>query len=213
MGEEDEPFDVTVEDGIPVTLPSGAVFYVLTESEKRYLETNITRYLTDNHFVNISDLLDIDKLVTDELLIHRWGMWISKGKDYFGDEIKVKEFADLCDRYQTEVRQLKKALGVDKNTRDRMRGDDSIPAYWASLLRRAKEFGYMRNSQFNQAIESMQRIKAIITYHDNSTPDERLEFHCTQDDVVIVIKEEIAKFDKLDEQFRFEQQKAWISDQ
>ena len=54
--------EVIDENGIPVILPSGATFSVLTNGERDYLVDKIQRYLTDNSFSNVVDLLDIDKL-------------------------------------------------------------------------------------------------------------------------------------------------------
>src|SRR4051812_25245372 len=35
---------------MPVKLPSGATFYVLTETEKEYVEERVEKYLSHNHF-------------------------------------------------------------------------------------------------------------------------------------------------------------------
>jgi hypothetical protein len=207
------PYEIQSDDGIPVPLPSGAVYYVLTDGEENYLRDRIQRYLSDNHFVNVSDVQDIDKMIVFELLIHRWTMWLSRGRDYYNDDINIKQYAEMVNSYSTEVRQLKKALGVDKATRDRTRGDDSIAAHWDNLTRRAKEFGYMRNEQFAQTITSFQRIKAMLQFHRNCDATERKENHCEMEDVIDVIEEEIFKFDAIDEKFRFERQALWVRQQ
>jgi hypothetical protein len=210
---DDRAFDVGVEDGIPVGLPSGATFYVLTRDEADYLGERVTRYLDDNHFVNVSDFQDIDKMVTFELFIHRWSLWLSKGRDYYNEDINQKQLADTIASYSHELRQLKKNLGIDKPARDRQHGDDSVPAYLDSLRQRAREFGYHRNAQFAKIIESFQRINAMLTYHDNCNDIERLERQCTIDDVVDVVRAEISAFEALDEKFRTEVQTIWIRKQ
>lgn len=206
-------YEIQVDGGIPVTLPSGDPFYVMTDGEAGYLRDKITRYLSDNHFINVSDMLDIDKLVTFELLVHRWSLWVSRGRDYYDEDINTRTYADLISGYSTEIRQLKKALGVDKTTRDRTRGDDSIPALWDNLLRRAREFGYARNEQFYSVLTAFQRVKAVVTFYDNCTEAERKENHVTIEDVIDVIKDEIATFDRIDEKFRFEKQQMWVRNQ
>jgi hypothetical protein len=167
MADDALPYEIQADEGIAVTLPSGATYYVHTDGEEHYLRDKITRYLSDNHFVNISDMQEIDRMITFELLIHRWSMWLARGKDYWNDPINTKQYSDMVQDYSREVRQLKKALGVDKTSRDKTRGDDSIAALWDNLLRRAREFGYMRNEQMVQVITSFHRIKAMITLHKN----------------------------------------------
>jgi hypothetical protein len=206
-------YEIQAGAGIPVQLPSGATYHVLTDEEERYLNDKIRRYLSDNHFVNVSDVQDIDKMITFELLIHRWSSWISKGRDYFDEDINDKKYSEMVKEYSTEVRQLKKALGVDKSTRDRTRGDDSIASLWANLQRRAAEFGYKRNEEFVQVITSFQRLKAMVTFHDNCDALERKENACDIEDVLEVLRDEIAKFDAIDETFKFEKQALWIRSQ
>jgi len=213
MSVQDRNFEVGVEDGIPVQLPSGAMFRVLTQDEADYLKERVERYLADNHFVNVSDFQDIDKMVTFELFVHRWSLWLSKGMDYYGEEINADRLASTIASYSTELRLLKKNLGIDKPARDRSRGDDSVPAYLDALRQRAKEFGYHRNAQAAHVMEAFQRISALLTYHDNCTEEERLEFAVTQDDVFQVIRDEIAAWNALDEDFRKTKQTYWIRKQ
>lgn len=210
MAVTERDFDVISEDGIPVGLPSGATFYVLTQDEADYLTQRVTRYLADNHFVNVSDFQDIDKMVTFELLLHRWSMWLSKGQDYWTEPIDAKALASTVAAYSHELRQLKKNLGMDKPARDRARGDDSIPVYLDQLRQRALEFGYMRNAQFNAVIEAFKRIESMITLHKNCTPDERVERQCELTDVLEVIEDEIARFNEIDAEFRETSQRMWI---
>lgn len=205
-----KPYEIQSDDGIPVGLPSGATFSVMTSEEKDYLEDKIKRYLSENRFVNISDYQDIDKMIVFELLIHRWTLWVSRGRDYFDEDIPFKVYADMCNSFSTEVRLLKKSLGIDKMSRDRSRGDDSIPALWDNLLRRAKEFSYARNEQAVQVLTSFQRLKAVLTFSDNCDAVERKENHCELEDVISVLREEIAKFDAIDESFRHSVQSTWI---
>lgn len=211
--QDDRPFDVTVEDGIPVTLPSGATFYVLTSDEADYLQERVTRYLSDNHFVNVADFQDVDKLVVFEMFVHRWTLWMSKGKDYYNDDINAKALADTVGTYSHELRMLKKQLGIDKPARDRQRGDDSVPAYLDALRQRALEFGTMRNEQFAHVIASFQRIQAMFTYYDNLTELERVEQQATLADVVDVVRQTITEFNLIDAEFRETKQKIWIRKQ
>lgn len=213
MSIAEKGFDVGVEDGIPVQLPSGAMFRVLTQDEADYLKERVQRYTSDNHFVNVSDLQDIDRMVTFELFVHRWSLWLSKGMDYYGEEINAKQLADTIASYSTEVRLLKKNLAIDKPARDRSRGDDSVHAYLDALRQRALEFGYHRNAQAAHVMEAFQRLSALLTYHDNCTPDERLEFSVTQEDIFQVIRDEVAGWNALDKDFRENKQTYWIRKQ
>jgi hypothetical protein len=206
-------FDEVTEEGIAVELPSGATYYTITRAEAEYLRDRIERYLSDNHFINISDIQEIDRLITLEVLVHRWTMWMSKGRNYYDEDVNIKQHSDMVQDASREIRQMKKALGLDKPARDKVRGDDSMAAHWEHLLRRAREFGYMRNEQYVQVITTFQRVKALIQFHDNADEIERKENACDIEDIFEVLRSEIAAFDKIDEQFRHQQQTLWIRSQ
>lgn len=207
----DAAYEVAADEGFDVTLPSGATFKVLTEGERDYVTERVRRYTTDNHFINVSDFQDVDRMIMLELFVQRWGLWLSFGKDYFLEPINEKDLAAQIATYSHEVRQLKKNLGVDKVARDRARGDDSWPKYHERLLQRAREFGYMRNRQFAMAIELFQQMSALITLYDNCDDIERRENHVTKDDVFDWLRTvAIPAFEAIDEEFIQNEQRMWI---
>lgn len=205
-----EPDD---ESEVPVTLPSGGTFYVFGR-EVRYFNDRVRRYLEDNHFTNVSDLQTLDTVITFELLVWRWGIWLSQQRDYLGDPVDEKELAKQLKETSAELRQLKSGLGIDKVTRDKVKGEDSVSKYIENLKLRAREFGINREKQLNVALEMFQELKARVALYDNTTEDEQREMHCTLDELLRWIREEaIPTFDAVDEHFRTHAQRFWIRDQ
>ncbi len=201
------------EDGFPVALPSGAVFWVLSEAEVSYVEDRRDRYLSDNHFVNISDLQDVDRMLISEMLILRWTQWVSRGKDFWGDPIDEQAFRRSINDYASELRQLKKALGVDKGTRDKTRGEDSTATYIETLRARAKEFGYHRNNQAAKAMELFNQMHEKVVLLDNTTPDEQAELDITPAAFIKWVREVcIPEYEALDHAFRNREdgQRYWV---
>jgi hypothetical protein len=196
-----------------VMLPSGGLFYV-HDREVAYFNDRCSKYQTDNHFTNISDLQDLDRLLVAELLIQRWGTWVSQKRDYWNDPVDENATQKMIREHSGEVRQLKKALGLDKETRDKVRGEDSVDAYVKALRRRAKEFGYMRNAQAAKAIELWQELSSIILLYDNCDEQERIQQHCTPDEIMHWITT-VGRpaFDVIDAEFRKTSQRMWIRNQ
>ena len=206
-------FDVPDDDieEFPVKLPSGAVWTVATEEEVAYIEERINRYLAENVFHNVSDHQDLDKMIVFELFIHRWSTWLSRGSDYFDDPIDPRLISSQISSYSAELRLLKKSIGIDKVSRDRQRGDDSVVTYLANLRERAKAFGIMRNEQAAKAIELFNQLSALIGFHDRCDEEERLEFHATEKDVLQWIREvALPEYESIDEKFRAGEQRYWI---
>jgi hypothetical protein len=199
------------EEGLPVTLPSGAEFSVLTQAEVNYVNDRVQRYLADNHFVNVSDFQDVDRMLIMEVLCFRWATWISRQQDYFGDPIDESALRRSLNDYSQETRQLKKMLGIDKVARDKQKGEGSVAEYIENLRARAKEFGVMRETQLDKALELTQQLIALITLSDNCDQFEQRELHVTTNDVVDWIREVyIPEFQAVDAHFRQNSQRTWV---
>ncbi len=195
---------------VGVLLPSGAMFPVHQE-EVAYIQDRAKRYLDENHFSNVSDFQDVDRMLIMEMICFRWGTWISRQKDYWGDAVDEDKLQQSLKAHSVELRQLKKQLGIDKVARDRAKGEDSVPAYINNLLRRAKEFGVHRESQLAKALELFQELKALVTLHLNSDEVERAEMHTQLEDILDwLVNIAIPEFDRIDAHFRQNQQRMWV---
>jgi hypothetical protein len=195
---------------VQVTFPSGANFPV-HEEEVAYITERADLYLNQNHFTNISDLQDVDRLLMLELMVYRWGTWLSRNRDWWGDTIDDDKIQKALNAYSTELRQLKKQLGLDKATRDKEKGEDSVAAYIQNLQIRAREFGVMREDQLAKALELFQQLKALVTLHLNCDEIEQREMHLTQADVLEwLVQVAFPEFDHIDQHFRQNAQRMWV---
>jgi hypothetical protein len=197
----------------PVMLPSGGLFHVY-DREVGYFSERVKKYLSDNHFTNIADLATLDQVVINEMLVWRWNSWIAMQKDYWGDPVDESAYAKTVKETSGENRQLKNSLGIDKITRDRQRGEESVAAYISNLRIRAKEFGVLREDQLGKALELFNQLKALITLYDNCLEDERQELGVTTPEVLDWIRNIcIPEYDAIDDYFRVNVQKMWIREQ
>lgn len=198
---------------VPVTLPSGAQFY-LHEREFQYFTERARQYMSDNDFTNISDKQDIDRLLVAELLVYRWGMWLSTQRDYWGESVDENWLQRAVKDHSAELRQLKKSMGLDRETREKIRGEDSVDNFIAQLRIRARHFGYMRNAQSAAAIELLMEVMALVQLHENCTEKERIELEVTTDHIFRWLLDDVwPRFEKIDEEFRATNQKMWIRSQ
>jgi len=197
------------EGNIPVEAPSGALFHVLVEAERDYYEDVANRYMADNQFINISDVQDLDRVLMMELLIYRWSSWLTNETDYQGLQVDPLALNKSIKDFSSEVRLVKKSLGMDKATREKDKGE-STQVYLDNLNVRAKAFGIMRNNQHAKTIELFMDLKALMEFHENCTPIERKENSVAVEDIMEWIKEiAIPEFDSIDIEFRKEQT-MWI---
>lgn len=204
-----DAYETTEVDALPAELPSGETFYVLTENEAEFVAKSTDEYLSHNAFQNISDLRDIDNIVAKELLIHRWQLWVSRQIDYFNQAIDTEDYTKRVKDISNEVRQLKKQVGLDKKTRDQATGDDSFPVWLEQAKKRARKFGQLRDEQRAEVITAFQELNGFLQFHDNCDEREQREQGCTQDDVIVKLREQIAKFEEIDAKFLEDEQQHW----
>lgn len=225
----DEEEEIHEDDFRPVSLPSGALFHV-HHTERDYFIERVTKYLDDNYFTNVSDLQDLDRVMIGEVLIWRWGQWIMRGKNYWAEAVDETQLQKSIKELSGELRQVKSSLNLDKDSRDRQKGEDSVTAYLQSLRTRAKQFGFKRNDEFNVALQIFHDLKALITLHDNCTPDELRErkiinliegeevmIPMSYESIILWLRDiKFPEFDEIDRKFRQdgpEAQKMWIQRQ
>jgi hypothetical protein len=192
-----------------VTTPSGSELHLQTQEEADWYESRVVRYTVDNHFPNISDLQDLDRLLMLEVLSYRWGLWMAQGFDYLYTRIDEGQLKNSIKEYSVEIRLLKASLGIDKSTRDKEKGE-SLSDYTDTLLERAQVFGYHRNEQYAMAVTKIYALRSMVTTYDRCTPEERRTLDLTTDSIFEWIRLEMLKpWDQLSADFR-KNQTMWI---
>lgn len=193
---------------IQVTSPSGAQVKVMTQEEAEHYERISARYQKDNKFSNISDLLELDRILVFEIAAYRCSQWLTQGEDYQGRKVNGNELQKSLDIFSREIRGIKKDLGIDKSTRDKDQGD-SVAEYIHNLGIRAKEFGITRNQQAVSAITLLMELRGIVSLYENSNDSERKEFNVRFEDIIEWIKNKSIEFEEIDAQLR-KNQTYWI---
>jgi hypothetical protein len=201
--------------GLGVPTPSGAWQPVLTDEEQTYLLERSRLYLDEHAFTNISDLQDLDRVLLHELMIHRWGVWLGQDHDYNMQPIDDRLVNQQTKEWNTELRQLKKNLGIDRPARERAKGEGSVPHFWANLLARAKAFGVMRCRQLDRALELTNELIGMITTHDNAATEREMnDLGVSESDIIDWVRTiYIPEFQEIDLYFREHEQAIWIRSQ
>lgn len=193
-----------------VTGPANGKFTVLTDTEEDAYNDLHKKYLDHNRFQNISDLQDLERIMMLEILILRYSNWMSTETDYFGELVDSKDMSRIIKDFSSELRQLKQSVGIDRSSRQKDHGE-SVADYLEDLRIRAKEFGIIREDMLTKSITLFNELKALVTLHDNCTPDERKEQQCEMDDLFDWLRTiAFPEFDKIDKHFVENTQKYYI---
>ena len=202
-----EDIDDDDKDIVEVQTPSGTTIGLLTQSEADFYNKIANDYQIDNKFKNISDKLELDRVLTLEVLCHRLGTWVMQDADYEGNPVP-KDTQKNLQTLSREVRDIKNGLGIDKRTREAGSGENFADTY-ELIKRRAAEFGIHRNEQVIKAHTLWKELEGKVTLYNNSTPEERTEFEIHIENLLAWLDEKFKEFDEIDEAFR-KSQKIWI---
>ena len=206
--EEGNPYGVTL---YPIETPSGSALSLQTPEEADWYSGRRDRYLTDNVFTNVSDLMDLDRLLMLEVLGYRWGLWMAQGFDYQFARIDENQMKTNIRDYSVEIRMLKQSLGIDKATRDKSKGE-SLSDYTEKLLERAKAFGYHRNMQYETAVTLFWQLRSFVMTYERTDDEERTLLDISHTSVFEWIRDTaIPQWDEIDASFR-KQQAIWIKE-
>jgi len=200
------PFGMTL---YPVSSPSGGKVNLQTSDEADWYDQRRAQYMSQNKFPNVSDLLDLDRLLQLEVMVFRWGQWISQGFDYMQSLVDQEQLQKHIREYSREIREVKLALGIDKVSRDKEKGEN-LTDYISTLLTRAKTFGIHRNRQYEAAVTLMYELRSMVLTYDRCDETEREELDLSPETILDWIKDQmISQWDAIDDAFR-EEQKIWI---
>lgn len=192
-----------------VSTPSGSDLHLQTPEEASWYDSRKSRYQTDNIFTNISDLQDLDRLLMLEVLSYRWGLWMAQGFDYVYSRVDEGQLKNNIKEYSVEIRLLKSSLGIDKSTREKDKGE-SLADYTAELLHRAKEFGYHRNAQYEQAVTKMYELRSMVMTYDRCDDEERALLDLSMETIFEWVRDKVIKdWDEMDMAFR-KNQSMWV---
>jgi hypothetical protein len=190
---------------------SGQELEVATMDEKAWFEMNLEKYRSEYRFENVADLQDVDRLLGLELLSYRYTAWLMRGKDYDGLEFHEKDVREHKQKIDTEIRMLKKHMGMDRKGRVESE-QESVASYLQNLLRRANEFGVHRNEQVAKAVDIFNDLRTMVGLYHRCDEEERRELGADIEDIWKWINETaLPEYDAIDEAFRKEQ-RLWIKE-
>lgn len=192
-----------------VQTPSGATLPVLTQDEATYYDDRSQRYLTDHKFSSVTDLQDLDRVLSTELMLHRYDVWLTLGSDYWGQAVSEKDLLRYVKELSATLQALKKSMSLDKATRDKDQGSD-FSAWLEDTRRRAKEFGIMREDQLTTGITLFHEIKARVQTYRNADAIEREELGLDPDKILEWMWVDVfPRFDAVDAYFLQNKARFW----
>lgn len=197
-----------------VKTPSGQTITVQTDRERDFYESQRDAYMHQNGFDQVTDRLDLDRLLFLELTVFRATSHLGSGRDYYGDMLnpaseqvwqrKIKECS-------LQISTIKNDLGLSKSQRDKAQYE-SVGTYITDLKARAREHGVKREAELTKMLCLGKELFSIIGTFDRSDAVEREKIGFVDEAAVLdwIRGVMVPEFNRIDEHFRQNQQKFWV---
>lgn len=195
-----------------VELVSGEKLKLLSSDEQSWWNATRDKYLAETKFTETTDLRDVDRLLSLELMVYRWTVWMAQDVDYDGDVIDAEKLQRNLKLYSDQITKVKDSMGLSKKARDEKERAGDFSTYLTNLKARAKEFGIHREKQLDKALQLMNELLAIVGAYDRSDDEERKKIGFeTEADIVDWIRSTAdPEYRAIDAHFRANQQKYWV---
>lgn len=215
---DEVPTTPPVPHKIEVTSVTGQKIQLLHKSEKDYYEQAKAKYLDEYTFTHANDLRTVDRLLNLEVQCQRYQWYTLAGIDYDAALIDPKqetEYRRAIKDMQTQIAELQKSLGVTKAEREASTQQaDSVGAYITELLQRAKDFGVMRETQLDKALELANQLFAMAGAYKRSNENERRKIGLENPETIIDWITDVMQpeYEQVDHHFKNNEdgQKYWV---
>jgi hypothetical protein len=223
MGIEFEPDDIlgSLDSELPeeagalsVETLGGVIMAVQNRQEKAFYENIAKRYRAQYTMEDPSDIADMDRILTMELLVYRYSQMLGRGEDSSGLSMGPRDTATIQKALtdtSVQLGKVKDAMGLSRSARDAAAADD-VASYLTQLLQRAKAFGIHRNDQANMGIALTKEVISVAGtwLRSNDMERSKTKFRTAEDVLQWIVDEVKPQMDQVDKDFRSSKQINWV---
>lgn len=206
-----------------VDLPAGGRLELQTLEEVELWETSRDRYLADFHLTAQNDRMLVGAILTQQLVMFRAqqrlnGMRPELDPDgnptgrYVRGEVKPADMSaaqNTIIKAATEIRDLEKALGVDKKTRDQG-GSMTVANYVETLKLAARSYGLHLSKRVKAYEQVCMDARWKLRLLRNGDAEDKAYHNISEHSICRWLEEELHKLEEVDVRYAHEQGKLFL---
>jgi len=205
-----------------VDQPDGGQVHLQTPSEVSYYEKLRDQYQGEYEVEAPNDLARLSQLLTLELTIYRKQQRMLGAVVYYDDqgnmagweEVSSAEQAQIADslpKLQAEVRNLEKALKLDRSTREGT-GEGEIRRYMETLKGAANDYKIHlseRYTKFDEFVSELRWRLRVLRLPEEMEDDKKYH-NISQETVIEFCEQQLRELEELDKEFAKNKQSLWV---
>jgi protein subunit release factor A len=213
---------------LEVELPGGGPIHLQTEDEVERWRNLSERYRKDYRLSKVNDLTMLDTLLIQQITLFRAQRALSGMEpefrpdpiaevevptgQYVKRELKPAERRELQDSITTaskEIREIEKAMGIDKKSRDQQ-GNETVPEYIARLKAIGHEYGIHVANRVKAYEEFAMNMRWRVRLEEQGDAEDKAHHECTPEGIVTWARRELEKLEEIDRRFAHEKGKLAV---
>lgn len=210
-------------DNLEVDLPAGGTVHVMSMDEVNLWTTLKQRYMSEYKLRKVNDLGTLGAILMQQLTLFRAQRSLSGLEPKYDDDdvftgefIRVKvsqtatrEYSATITASSKEIRELEKALGIDKKSRDAA-GDQDVPNYLKRLKAFAREYGIHISKRVHAYEEFVNELRWRVRLEQNGDAEDKAYHECTPEGILKWADAELEKLTEVDKEFAKEKGKLVV---
>lgn len=206
-----------------VELPAGGRLNLHSIDEVELWEESSQRYRQDYQLTQQNDLLLLGAILTQQLAMFRAQQRMNgmtpelnpQGRptgNYVFQQLKVSDMSaaqSTITKASTEIRELEKALGIDKKTRE-AGGTHTVQNYVGTLKAAARQYGIHLSHRMREYEKVMMEARWKIRLLRNGDVEDRQYHKLTERTLVDWLERELTRLEDVDKQFAREKHRVYL---
>ena len=185
-----------------VALPAGGTLVLQDHEEVVMWNDAMQRYMQDYSLVKANDLILLGAILSQALIMYRAQNELLDPKKAGPAQTRIQKAAE-------EIRNLEKALGIDKKTREQG-GKHTVSDYVTTLKRAAHEKG-IRIAERTKAYEAfMMELRWKLRLLRNGDVEDRRHHGLTKDTILAWAEGELARLEEEDKKWAREKGRVFV---
>jgi hypothetical protein len=185
-----------------VDLPAGGRLELKSAEEVRMWEDSAKRYIQDYGLVKANDLMLLGAILSQ-------GIAMFRAQQELSDPKSASKAVTLISKASEQIRELEKALGIDKKTRE-AGGQHNVADYVTNLKRAAHAKGIHIAERVKMIEAFAMGLRWRLRLLENGDDEDRAYHGLTHENVVKWAAVELAKIEEHDKKFAKEKGATFV---
>lgn len=205
-------------DDLEVEFPGGGPFHLQSREEADRWTTLSARYQDEYSLRKVNDLTNLGTLLVQHINLYRAQLALSGRVAEVDEEAlptgryqmkvlkpaEIKAYQEQVTNASKEIREIEKAMGIDKKSREAA-GDESLRGWLTAMKARSHRYGLHVSRRLTAYEEFVMELRWRMRLNQNGDAEDKHYEDCTDEGVIKWAREQLEELERKDREFAHEE--------